>query len=53
LGAWGRRTAPRGFCVDPNDAGVAGIPQFVAVLRQRNEFVERLIPSSGSCEAEG
>jgi len=34
-GAWCRRLATRGFCVDLNDAGVASIPEDVADFTRR------------------
>jgi len=54
MGARGRRPAPRGFCVNLNDTGVwqayLSLPlRYGSVI----EIVERLISSSGSCEAEG
>jgi len=36
-GAWRRRTAARGLCVGPNDAGVASIPEDVADFTRRSE----------------
>jgi len=53
-GSLGQEAGAQGVLCQPEwHRGLAGIPELAAALRQCNEIVERLIPSSGSCEAEG
>jgi len=54
IGILGQEAGAQGVLYHPNDIEVGRhYLKSAAALRQRDKNVERLIPSSGSCEAEG